>query len=200
MARWRAVCLVSLVLFAGLGLAASVNRAMPGDEVLLQGLGVRDPGLVTELARWANHGGRAQVLVPGTLLLFWLSPVARRRWWLWCTVLIGAPVLQNVLKFVVGRSRPDGSSVGFPSGHATAAAAFAVVMVYVAVRERLGAWRRWAIAALAIGLMLTVGWARIMRYAHWPSDVLGGFLLGACCAAAAAWWETSRLDGGPIRE
>ena len=65
---------------------------------------------------------------------------------------------------------------------------------YFARRERLSRAQRLAIEVLAVCLMLGVGWARIMRHAHWPSDVLGGFVLGICCAAAAAWWETSRSE------
>ena len=193
-ARWRLVCLISLGVFLGLGLAVYATGALPGDMFLLRELAAWDGGLTSELARSVNHAGRAQVLVPATILLFWLSPAARRRWWLWCAVLSGAPLLQNVLKFFVGRPRPNGLSFGFPSGDVTAATAYALVLLYVASRERLARGPRLAIAALAACLMLAVGWARIIRYAHWPSDVLGGFLLGTCCAAAAAWWETSRSE------
>ena len=199
-ARWRTVCLVSLGLFLGLGLAVSAIGALPGDTLLGGELAVNDTR-VAGLMRWVNYGGRAQVLVPGTILLLLLSPVARRHWWLWCVALIGAPLAQNVLKFLVGRTRPDGASLGFPSGHATAAATFSAVLIYVASRERLSRWQRWGVVALAVCFMLAVGWARIVRHAHWPSDVLGGFLLGICCAAAAAWWETSRSGAGaPCKE
>ena len=189
---WRLVCLISLGVFIALGLAAYAIGALPGDQFLLRVLGAKDAGFSTDLARRVNHAGRAEVLVPGTILLFWLSTLARRRWWLWCGVLVGAPLLQNVLKLLVGRSRPDGSALGFPSGHVTAATAFAVVVIYVLHRERLGRGQRLALTALAVCLALAVGWARMIRYAHWPSDVLGGVLLGTCCAAAAAWWECSR--------
>ena len=188
------VCVTSLGLFLALGLAVSATGVLPGDTFLLGELTVSDTSGVAGLVRWVNYGGRAQVLLPGTILLFWLSPAARRRWWLWCAVLSGAPLLQNVLKFFVGRPRPNGLSFGFPSGDVTAATAFGLVLIYLASRERLGRGPRLAIAALAACLMLAVGWARIIRYAHWPSDVLGGFLLGTCCAAAAAWWETSRSE------
>ena len=188
------VCLISLGLFLGVGLAVSATGVLPSDTFLRGELTVNDSSGAIGLVRWVNHGGRAQVLLPGTILLFWLSSVARRQWWLWCLALIGAPLLQNVVKFLVGRSRPDGASLGFPSGHATAAATFSVVLIYVASRERLSRWQRSAVVALAVCFMLAVGWARIVRHAHWPSDVFGGFLLGICCAAAAAWWETSRPE------
>jgi membrane-associated phospholipid phosphatase len=45
---------------------------------------------------------------------------------------------------------------------------------------------------MAVAMMLLVGWARIVLHAHWPTDVLGGLLLGTGCAAAAIWWDISR--------
>jgi undecaprenyl-diphosphatase len=195
-ARWRIVCLLSLALFLGLGFAVYAAGVLPGDTFLRRALLATDTGLVPELARWVNYGGMAQVLVPGTMLLLWLSPMARRHWWLWVGVLIGSSLIQHAVKFLVGRTRPSGSALGFPSGHTTAATTFAVVLIYIANRERLSRTQRVTIETLAVGLMLAVGWARIMRHAHWPSDVLGGFLLGICCAAAAAWWESSRSEVG----
>jgi membrane-associated phospholipid phosphatase len=128
------------------------------------------------------------------VLLYVLSRAARWHWWLWCVVLIGSGMIENALKIVVGRPRPSGFSFGFPSGHTTAAATFAVVLVYIVSRERLTRFPRHAIQALALAVMLFVGWARIVLGAHWPTDVLGGILLGTGCAAAAAWWESIRLD------
>src|SRR5437867_2598234 len=198
-APWRIICLVSLGLFLGLGVAVYANSILPDDVLVRQYLLQSDGGAVRRLARWANYGGRVQVLLPAAILLFVLSSVARRHWRAWCAVLIGSSLIQHAFKFMVGRSRPSGSSLGFPSGHTTAAATFAVVLVYIASRERLSRGQRWIVDTLGICLMLAVGWARIMRHAHWPSDVLGGFLLGAACTAAAAWWESSRSEIGAPR-
>ena len=57
---------------------------------------------------------------------------------------------------------------------------------------------RLSLQILALVLMLLVGWARIVLRAHWPTDVLGGVLLGAGCAAAATWWLIAR-EGTPVR-
>ena len=196
-ARWRIVCLVSLGLFLGLGVTVYAVGTLPGDLLVRQFLLGSDGGMVRKLARWANYGGRVQVLLPAAILLFVLSSVARRHWRVWCAVLIGSSLIQHAFKFMVGRSRPSGSSLGFPSGHTTAATTFAVVLIYIASRERLSRGQRWIVDTLGICLMLAVGWARIMRHAHWPSDVLGGFLLGIGCAAAAAWWASSHPQAAP---
>jgi undecaprenyl-diphosphatase len=195
--RWRMVCLVSLGLFVGLGVAVYATGILPGDLLVRQFLLGSDGGMVRKLARWANYGGRVHVLLPAAILLFVLSSVARRHWRVWCAVLIGSSLIQHAVKFMVGRSRPSGASLGFPSGHTTAATTFAVVLIYIASRERISRGQRWIVDALAICLMLAVGWARIMRHAHWPSDVLGGFLLGIGCAAAAAWWASSHPEAAP---
>ena len=65
-------------------------------------------------------------------------------------------------------------------------------LVYVLGRARLGTGARLTLQCAAVSGMLLVGWARIVLRAHWPTDVLGGLLLGAACAAAVAWWDSSR--------
>ena len=132
--------------------------------------------------------------MPANLLLFLLSRAARRRWWLWSGIQVGSSLLEQAFKFMVGRPRPSGFSLGFPSGHSTAAATFAVILIYIVCREHPGPVRRHGLQALAIVVMILVGWARIVLHAHWPTDVLGGFLLGAGCAAAGAWWDSVRAE------
>ena len=196
-ANWRIVCLITLGAFLGLSVAAFATGLLPGDLVMRQELLEPMPALAHQFARLVNQAGTWRVLLPATLLLFLLSRAARRHWWLWCAVLVGSSLIEHGFKFLVGRPRPSGFSLGFPSGHTTAAATFAVVLLYIVTRERLTRTQRHAIQALAIVVMVLVGWARIALHAPWPTDVLGGFLLGAGCAAAGAWWESARLDAAP---
>src|SRR2546426_4846022 len=82
-ARWRMICLVSLGLFLGLGIAVYASGILPGDLLVRQFLLGSDGGMVRKLARWANYGGRVHVLLPAAILLFVLSSVARRHWRGW---------------------------------------------------------------------------------------------------------------------
>ena len=202
-ANGRLVCLVTLVAFVGVAVAAFATGLLPGDLPLRQQLLEEDHGLGRTLARAINKAGEWRVLLPASLLLFLLSREARRRWWLWIVVQLASPLIEHTVKFLVGRPRPSGVALGFPSGHTTSAATFAVIVIYIASRERLSPVSRYLIQTLAAVVMGLVGWARIALHAHWPTDVLGGLLLGTCCAAAGAWWERARDEpalstpGGP---
>jgi len=65
----------------------------------------------------------------------------------------------------------------FPSDHAAVTSAVAVALLF-------GGETGWGLAALA-GAAL-IGLARIAAGVHYPSDILGGMLVGALCAAGAS--------------
>jgi undecaprenyl-diphosphatase len=106
------------------------------------------------------------------------------QWWIWLVLMISAPVAESVVKWLVARHRPGELSMGFPSGHATAAAAFFGAVMFLAGSLPPPA-RRWVRVAAAAGIVV-VAMARVILRAHWPSDALGGIALGLALAAAAA--------------
>ncbi|MGH7316233.1 MAG: phosphatase PAP2 family protein [Candidatus Rokuibacteriota bacterium] len=190
-ARWRVLTLVLLGAFLGMSVIIYGFRLLPGEADLHQEIiGYRGTP-IHAVARWLNYGGKWHFLAPAMLLLLACSPVARRRWWLWCGLMPLSGGIEQLFKFLVGRPRPRGVNWGFPSGHVTAAATFAVLLVYLLSRERVPPAARVSLLLLAIVLVGSVGFARVLLNAHWPSDVLGGVLLGAGCAAGAAWWDAT---------
>jgi membrane-associated phospholipid phosphatase len=188
-ARWRALCLVLLGAFLGMSVAVYTIGLLPGDVPLhheiLKGRGT----LLHAIARWVDYGGKWIFLAPAILLLLAWSHAARRHWWVWCGLMPVGGAVEQTFKFLVGRPRPRGVHWGFPSGHVTAAATFAVILLYVLSRERVSASARATFLVLSVVLVGAVGFARIILNAHWPTDVLGGVLLGAGCAAGGAWWD-----------
>lgn len=90
--------------------------------------------------------------------------------------------------------KPLGSS-SFPSSHSTVSAALAALVIL--------AWRRrsrWIWLALLIPLV--IGYSRIYVGVHYPSDVLGGWILGAVLAwlawrAAHKWPWLAGMLGAP---
>jgi membrane-associated phospholipid phosphatase len=169
--------------FLALLLVVSVLTTVPGDEAVRQALlAPASPG-VLGFMHAINYVGSWRVLLPATLLLLLAFRRARARWWLWVGLMIAAPSIEGLLKILVGRARPEDASMGFPSGHATASAAFFVAMIYLA--EDLPSIPRRALRAAAVVVLLLVALARVLLRAHWPSDALAGMCLGATLASAA---------------
>jgi undecaprenyl-diphosphatase len=190
--RWLMLSIGGGALFLALaGVVFSIGL-LPGDVTIYNGILSRRTPASREFFWWANVFGNWKGLLPATLVLLVVSPEARRRWWLITLIMLGAPMLEHAAKLLVGRTRPQGPAMGFPSGHCTGAAAFALLAIYFAVKERWGRLPRLSLTVAVLGLMLLVGVARMVMHAHWPSDVLGGYLLGGSCAAAGAWWDASR--------
>jgi YegS/Rv2252/BmrU family lipid kinase len=101
-------------------------------------------------------------------------------------VMLSASLLTTGVKLLYGRPRPSWQyptgelmSKSFPSGHASSTAAYAGILMVLAVMFiRKSAIRR-AVYAGAVLLPLVVGLDRILLGRHYPSDVLAGWLLGA---------------------
>src|SRR4029077_15488638 len=124
-------------------------------------------------------------VVIGAVAVVALFVFERRAGWL---MLIGSisSRLDNVIKLVISRQRPPADLVhilspttgySFPSGHAVFFT-WMSFMVAVSLAPRIRPVYRpvlWALAALVIVLTCT---ARVWAGAHWPSDVIGGVLLG----------------------
>lgn len=99
------------------------------------------------------------------------------------TVGVGVSLVNNALKWMIMRDRPDvdhlvgSGGSAFPSGHTAAAAAcWAAVALVVSARMRVDT-RRW-IAALAIAVAVLVAASRVMLGVHWLTDVIAGLVVG----------------------
>lgn len=105
---------------------------------------------------------------------------------------LAAEVASEALKVVYSRPRPDlvphGAYVysgSFPSGHSLlAATTFLTIAVLISSMEPRRALKA-LVFIVAIMILLGVGVSRIYLGVHWPSDVLGGWALGAGFAMAA---------------
>jgi undecaprenyl-diphosphatase len=190
----QGVLLVTAALFCALALFATLVGLVPADAMVRDTLlGLASPAVVAAM-RVVNMAGDWRLLLPGTLLLPLLLPRARARWWLWMAMMLVAAALPDVVKVVVARARPEDTSLGFPSGHATAAAAFFGAVLYLA--GSLPPPARRTVRAGALVAVALVGVARVVLRAHWPSDVVGGAALGLALAAAAALIDASSSSAG----
>ncbi len=131
--------------------------------------------------------GSSWILVP--LLVAATAVLLRRRdrravWWLWAAFL-GAAMLNALAKPLVHRPRPPAADLigaasgpSYPSGHAAQAIAAWGMLAVVTLAGRSPRTRPGVLIAAAV-VVLLVGASRIYLGAHWLTDVLAGYALGA---------------------
>lgn len=99
----------------------------------------------------------------------------------------GSAGLWYLISPLVGRPRPSPELVdvamqipagSFPSGHVLNLTAIFGFLIYLTLLLLFRTWVRRALVALLALPILTIGFARVEAGAHWPSDVLGGYMLG----------------------
>jgi undecaprenyl-diphosphatase len=112
------------------------------------------------------------------------------------TILL-AQATTDGLKLFYGRPRPQlvphevyVYSHSFPSGHSTLSAVFYLTLAAVLASLDPRLHFRIFVFALAILMTVAVGVSRVYLGVHWPTDVLGGWTLGA------AWALTARVALG----
>jgi undecaprenyl-diphosphatase len=156
------------------GTVDTLNHAVAGNRTV-----------VTVLTTITNLGGRT--------ILLWLVTVSaatmliRRQYPLTVYLVVtglGALILDPAIKILVGRLRPvvpmpvehaPGNS--FPSGHTLDSTVFYGVILLVFLPIIPARLRKLAIG-LVLALLAMIGFSRVALGVHYPSDVIGGWLLG----------------------
>ena len=117
----------------------------------------------------------------------------RREAVLLALTVIGGWMLNNSMKILFGRERPEivphlteAGGLSFPSGHS-----FASAMIYIAMAIAFASLSnrhlvRYTIIGSAMLVSGAIAWSRVMLGVHFPSDVVAGWLAGAGWAFAAA--------------
>jgi undecaprenyl-diphosphatase len=123
------------------------------------------------------------VAVPCCLWVWLRCGLNTRAWWAFLTMMAGW-MLALGLKSLVQRARPvvddpvsQSSGYSFPSGHATNATIIATALVLLFWPLLSTAGRRVAIGLGAVWVTLTC-LDRVFLGVHYPTDVIGGVLLG----------------------
>lgn len=143
--------------------------------------------LFMQAISWIGGGIQRYIIVAVLTIALW-------RWWGWgaalamgLTTLVSA-FTSEVLKSYFGRLRPEfvphldiANNAAYPSGHANNAAVVYILFIMLVPQARHPLWQ---LAAAA--MIMVTGLSRIMLGVHWPTDVIGGWMLGTAFALMSA--------------
>jgi membrane-associated phospholipid phosphatase len=100
--------------------------------------------------------------------------------------------INGLVSTIIGRPRPSSPLIhiympepfhSFPSGHTEHDVVFYGFLLYLSLQKPVRQWRyRWMLLPLqliAIIMLLSIGYSRVLEGSHWLTDALGGYLSGA---------------------
>ena len=166
-------------------------------------------GYRVHLAKLVTHLGSTLVLIAVVVVVAVFLAVFRHRrrqaLFLVTTAVLGV-ITNNIIKTVVGRSRPHFTDAvahalgkSFPSGHAmNSTVVYGSLLLLAWPRLRTGLRRALAAAVTGV-LILAIAASRVALGVHYVSDVVAGIVLGAALVlASAAAFTAWQHEGGRL--
>jgi undecaprenyl-diphosphatase len=176
------------------------------ERSLLQGIHAQQlsPWL-DRLMLWIPLTGTNLTILPAAVIL---------GWWMWkrarqplvalqiLVVCVGSLSLNPTMKYLLDRDRPDlfprrgmYNWASYPSGHAILTVALYFTVAMLLHRER--GWR-WPFVVAAL-VFLANAYSRLYLAVHWPTDLIGGLLIGLVWLFGT-WRAFSRYTSGSLVE
>src|SRR5882672_1302831 len=141
------------------------------------------------------------VVILSGAVIFYLLLLGRRGPALLLLIsLAGGTALNDLLKYIFDRPRPDlvlhNAQVftsSFPSGHAAVSAVVYLTLGALLAREAPSIAVKIYVMAVAMFLVFLIGVSRIFLGLHYPTDVLAGWCIGSAWALTC-WLAADRLQ------
>ena len=196
--------LIALSVTGAICYLAATFDTFPGDEVALEEFQGLRSGWLDDAAQAASFAANKSVAVSSILVLSLAMWLGQRRADAVAVFLALVPQGFNLaVKELVGRPRPDVSLLsspldtpGFPSGHAVHALLLFGLLLIIVGELIKPLWLRTAIQGMLGFAILACGASRVYLGVHWPSDVLGGYLLGGLSIVALLWVRKRLINRG----
>lgn len=186
------LCILFGVAFAFIVTAILIEMINGFDRSIIDAIqGLEAPWLTTIMQIFTFIGSTKIVMlliIAVTSLLLWKFR-ARSQAYFFFFAMIGTGVLNQTLKFIFKRARPEfhrlaeAGGYSFPSGHTMMGFSLYALFTYLLWRHIRSTAGRITLVVFAIFMFGMIAVSRIYLGVHYPSDILGGML-------ASAFWLT----------
>lgn len=174
------------VLFGLLSVLVILGSTTALDRSILLRLHVMFGNKLDELVPLLTILGSPEVVVVATVLLVGHTLLKKQYKNMFVIGLGLTTVVASsfVIKEIVQRARPElwqrlvaETGYSFPSGHATASSALALIVIYLFWQTKF----RYLAIVIATAYVSAIGISRLYLGVHFPTDIVAGWLFGSIC-------------------
>lgn len=184
------LCILFTGIFVFLAVGISRDTLIGFDRPIIQTVQGWEASWLTPIMNAFTHIGSTKVvmalIIVVTALLFW-GFRARSSAYFFFFALIGTGVLNQTLKIIFKRARPEfhrlaeATGYSFPSGHTMMAFSLYTMAVILLWRQLRTTTAKIVLLAFAVFMFGMIAISRIYLGVHYPSDIAGGI-------SASAFW------------
>jgi membrane-associated phospholipid phosphatase len=181
------VAIVGTIGFASLAEVVREGYTQQFDDAVLRWIGARHSPTLTTIMNEVTPLGTGIVvltMVGVTTAFLWRTEHKHSARMLLAAT-AGGILLNNGLKLFFDRERPSvfewgthAASSSFPSGHAMSATVVYGTVAYLLARLQKHGWARAITLLFAVVMIALICFTRLYLGVHYPSDVLGGIIVG----------------------
>jgi undecaprenyl-diphosphatase len=198
--------LASLFLLVGFSLMVTLigrQRIVQFDHSVIAFIqGLETPSLTLIMKVFTFIGSFPSVVVIVLLASFFLYRVFEHRTelLLFVMVVVGTPIINQILKQFFQRVRPDFNRLieiggySFPSGHAMNAFALYGILTFLFWRHIPTRTGRTVLILISSLFILMIGTSRVYLGVHYPSDIIGGYFASGLWLTSAIWFFQKYKD------
>lgn len=185
----KKIIILSLIIIAFFTLGLMVKGSAEGilfDVKIIEYLHNNTNPLVLKVMKLISYIGSHNVILPGAAMLLSYNLIKKKNLEAKLIILstAGSWILNFILKQVFQRTRPleyflvEQGGYSFPSGHSMVTMTFLLTISYILNKNLDDEKKKKWINLIIYSLIILMGISRVYLGVHWPTDVIGGYLIG----------------------
>lgn len=176
---------ILLLIFITIGiLVRNSHEGLLIDLKILEFLHMDMNPIVFKIMDFVSFIGSPTFLIP-VIALVTIYMIYKKRYYITKLLLassLGSWILNYLLKYIFNRTRPidyflvEQGGLSYPSAHSMVSMSMYLTIAYLLIKYRdIVSKKAYTIATIMVFIM---GISRLYLGVHWPTDVIGGFIMG----------------------
>lgn len=179
--------LVALSVFVIIGLMVrNSSEGILFDVVVLEYIHNDTNSIIFSIMKLISFIGSGTFLLPLVAIAFIYTLLKKKNYISKLLILssLGSWGLNYILKLLIKRTRPlefflvEQGGLSYPSGHSMVSMSMYLTIAYLLCKNDKFDDKKKLIYLLAITIVVLMGISRMYLGVHWPTDIIGGFIIG----------------------